>query len=117
MSRVPRKLRACSTTARMSLMPASTADSAMNSALAPFATRRASVVLPVPGGPHRIIECGRPDSSARRSGAPGAQQMRLTHVLIERLRSQPVSQRAVGAVADSSLAAASDHIDARRRHE
>ena len=29
-----------------------------------------SVVLPVPGGPHRIIECGWPDSSARRSGAP-----------------------------------------------
>ena len=42
----------------------------MNSAFAPRATKRASVVLPVPGGPHKIIECGRPDSSARRKGAP-----------------------------------------------
>ena len=70
MSRVPRKALACSTTARMSLMPASTADSAMNSACAPVATSRANVVLPVPGGPHKIIECGRPDSNARRNGAP-----------------------------------------------
>jgi hypothetical protein len=26
--------------------------------------------LPVPGGPHKIIECGWPDSNARRNGAP-----------------------------------------------
>ena len=35
------------------------------------AIKRASVVLPTPGGPHRIIECGRPDSNATRSGLPG----------------------------------------------
>ncbi len=33
---------------------------------------RASVVLPLPGGPWRIIECGRPSSIARRSADPGA---------------------------------------------
>ena len=36
------------------------------------AMRRASVVLPVPGGPQRIIECSWPRSSACRSGLPGA---------------------------------------------
>ena len=54
--RVPRKLRACSTTARISLIPACTAESPTNSAFAPWATKRASVVFPVPGGPHKIIE-------------------------------------------------------------
>ena len=34
------------------------------------ASRRASVVLPVPGGPYRIIECGRPSSIAVRSVEP-----------------------------------------------
>src|SRR6185437_16850695 len=35
------------------------------------AMRRASVVFPVPGGPHRIKECSSPDSIARRNGLPG----------------------------------------------
>ena len=38
---------------------------------APCAMRRARVVLPEPGGPHRIIECGLPDSKASRNGLPG----------------------------------------------
>jgi hypothetical protein len=59
----------------MSFTPASTADSTMNWASTAVATSRASVVLPTPGGPHRIIECSRPDSSAARSGLPGAQQV------------------------------------------
>ena len=33
---------------------------------------RASVVLPVPGGPHRMIDCSRSRSIASRSGLPGA---------------------------------------------
>ena len=41
---------------------------AMNSALNASAIRRASVVLPTPGGPHRIIECGLP-ARMRRAGA------------------------------------------------
>ena len=32
----------------------------------------ASVVFPTPGGPHRIIECGLPDSNANLSGLPAA---------------------------------------------
>ena len=38
-------------TSRTSLRPASTADSSSNAAFAWVATSRASVVLPVPGGP------------------------------------------------------------------
>ena len=55
----PRRLSqsfACSTAARTSFTPAITAESATNSASHVRATRRASVVLPVPGGPQRIIE-------------------------------------------------------------
>ena len=40
------------------------------------ATMRASVVLPLPGGPCRIIECRRPVSIATRSGAPAASSVR-----------------------------------------
>jgi DNA repair protein RecN (Recombination protein N) len=39
----------------------------MNSASTAPAVRRASVVLPTPGGPQRIIECSRPLSKARRN--------------------------------------------------
>jgi hypothetical protein len=64
-------LRGASTASRMSFTPASTADSTMNCASTACASSRASVVLPTPGGPHRIIECTRPDSNAARSGRPG----------------------------------------------
>src|ERR1700733_14313487 len=63
---------ASATASRMSLMPACTADSAMKRALERSAIRRASVVLPVPGGPHRISECGWPEAIASYSGLPGA---------------------------------------------
>ena len=66
-----RTSRACWTASRMSLTPEKTADSAMNSALNASAISRAIVVLPEPGGPQRIIECGLPDSKASRSGLPG----------------------------------------------
>src|SRR6185503_10299142 len=62
---------AATTASRMSFTPERTAESAMNSASKASAMRRASVVLPDPGGPHRIIECGLPDSKATRSGLPG----------------------------------------------
>ena len=67
---------ACSTASRMSLTPASTADSAMKCAPVARASSRASVVLPTPGGPHRIIDGSRPDSKATRSGRPGASRWR-----------------------------------------
>src|SRR6266436_616960 len=52
---------ACATASRMSLTPASTAEMERKSALNASAISRASVVLPVPGGPQRIIECGLPE--------------------------------------------------------
>src|SRR5688500_11718435 len=67
--------RECSATAMtslISLMPASTALNATNRARVAFAINLASVVLPVPGGPHRMIERRRSCSIASRSGRPGA---------------------------------------------
>src|SRR5690242_8931274 len=64
------------TASRMSLTPASTAEIATKSALNASAIRRASVVLPTPGGPHRIIECGLPAANATASGLPGASRCR-----------------------------------------
>ena len=62
-------------TARTSLTPAVTADSSTKRRSAAVATRWASVVLPVPGGPQMIAESGPaapPDPSMRRrSGLPG----------------------------------------------
>ena len=52
-----------------------------------------------PGGPHRIIECGRPDFERTAQRRAGAEQMRLPDELIERLWTQPVRQRPVSAVA------------------
>src|SRR5688500_12188524 len=54
----------------MSFTPEKTAESAMNSASNASAISRASVVLPTPGGPHRIIEWGLRASNASRSGLP-----------------------------------------------
>src|SRR3569623_1133834 len=62
---------ASSTAARTSFTPASTAEMLKNCACTRRAMSRASVVLPVPGGPHRIIEWMRPCSIASRSGLPG----------------------------------------------
>ncbi len=51
-----RSLRASATTRRKSATPALTAESAAKCAPVCCAMMRANVVLPVPGGPHRIIE-------------------------------------------------------------
>ena len=61
---------AASTASRMSFTPPSTALMLMNWASNASAIRRAMVVLPVPGGPHRMQLCGWPDSNAMRSGMP-----------------------------------------------
>jgi hypothetical protein len=82
-----------STASRMSLTPPSTADICMNSASKASAISRASVVLPTPGGPHRIIECGRPDSKATRSGLPAPSRSPLADHLVERARAQALGQR------------------------
>src|SRR5690606_35161767 len=54
----------------MSFTPPSTAEIDKNWASKPSAIKRASVVLPTPGGPQKIMECGRPDSKATRRGLP-----------------------------------------------
>ena len=47
---------ACCITSRISLMPLVTAEKSMNAALVRLAIIRASVVLPTPGGPQKIME-------------------------------------------------------------
>ena len=61
-----------------------------------FAISRASVVLPTPGGPHRIIECGRPDSKATRSGLPGPSRCDWPTTSSIVLRSHPLCERRAG---------------------
>ena len=56
--------RASATFSRMSLTPASTAETLMKAASVCAAIIRASVVLPVPGGPQKTIECSRSCVSA-----------------------------------------------------
>src|SRR5262245_22106511 len=58
-------------TARISLTPESTAENATNRAPVLSAISDASVVLPVPGGPQRIIEWSSPRSIAVLSTLPG----------------------------------------------
>ena len=58
-------------TCLISLMPAVTALNAMKSAPATDASSRASVVLPVPGGPHSTNEWSVPIAMARPSGLSG----------------------------------------------
>ena len=81
------------TASRMSLTPASTAEIAMNSALNASAMRRASVVLPTPGGPHRIIECGLPEANATAQRLARREQMPLADHLVDRFRPQPLGER------------------------
>ena len=54
---------------------------------------RASVVLPVPGGPQRMIDCSRSRSIASRSGLPGREQLLLADELVERARPHPLGER------------------------
>src|SRR5215831_11501814 len=88
-----RTARGTSPSMRMSLTPESTAESAMKSALKASAISRAIVVLPTPGGPHRIIECSRPDSNASRRGFAGARHRRAGRAV--RARGKDRSRRSL----------------------
>ena len=77
---VSRRWRARSITARTSARPALTAESSSKAASACSAASRASVVLPVPGGPNRTIECGSPDSSDVAQRRALAEQVLLADV-------------------------------------
>ena len=85
-----------STASRISFTPDSTAEIAMNSVLNALAMRRASVVLPTPGGPQRIIEWGLPGAKRDPERAALAQQVLLAHHLLDGLRPQPLGERDVG---------------------
>ena len=67
--RPPRSIqsRARAMTARTSATPLLVAESVSKGASTASASRRASVVLPTPGGPHRTIDARRPRSTIRRS--------------------------------------------------
>ncbi len=64
--------RAFSITARTSLTPADNADRAWNRRPVAWEIRAASVVLPLPGGPYRMVEAPPEPSTRRRNGDPGA---------------------------------------------
>lgn len=66
-----RFLRACSITSRTSLTPALIAESVNIFRSSAVATSRASVVLPTPGGPHRMNEGTLPVSRKRRKTPSG----------------------------------------------
>ena len=70
-SSIESRRRAISITSRMSLTPAVTADSRSNSRLVVTAMSSASVVFPVPGGPHKMMEDIRSASINLRSGPLG----------------------------------------------
>ncbi len=74
-------------------MPLSTALKATNSECVRRAISRASVVLPQPGGPQRIIEPRSSRSMATRSGLPGPEQRLLADELLERARAHALGER------------------------
>src|SRR6185437_13941627 len=96
----------------------------MNCALERLAISRASVVLPVPGGPQRIREWSCPDSMARRSGLPGPRTCCWpTTSSRDRGRIRSASGRdgsgalVSAALTLSSLGGRSDHIRPGRQRE
>ena len=66
------RARAAPTISRIRGTPSVTALNGTNTRCDVVATRWARVVLPLPGGPQKIIEPGTPRSIASRSGLPGA---------------------------------------------
>ena len=65
----------------------------MNSALNASAISRASVVLPTPGGPHRIIECSLPERERDRERLARREQVPLPDDVVDRARAQALGQR------------------------
>ena len=77
-------------------MPLSTALKATNSEWVLRAISRASVVLPQPGGPHRIIEPSWSRSMATRSGCARTEQRLLADEFVQRARAHAFGQRRAG---------------------
>ena len=91
--RSPSRARARSATSRTSLTPALTALSVSKAFSLTPATRRAMVVLPVPGGPQMMTDDSRSDSMSTRSGLPGPEVL-LADDLVERPRPQAAPRAA-----------------------
>ncbi len=88
---------------------------AMKSAWKAAAISRARVVLPEPGGPQRIIECGLPEAKATASGLPGPSRWRWpTTASMVCGRKRSASGMAGLATSNRSVA---DDIRALRRRE
>ena len=98
-SKVPcpaRRRFAASSNARLrSATPENTAESWTNASLARLASSRAMVVLPTPGGPHRISDASEPRSSMRVNAPSGPSRWSWPDDLSQRGRPQPVRERAV----------------------
>src|SRR5918996_1787307 len=109
-----RRCWARSITARTSARPALTADASSKAARAFTASRRASVVLPVPGGPYRIIECGRPSSIAVRRAEPRPSRWSCpTNSPSDAGRMRAASGRSAAGTAVCPLAAGSSNSNSR----
>src|SRR5262245_34427476 len=93
--RIPRRARSRSAspiTSRISLTPDRTAEKATKRAPVTRAITDASVVLPEPGGPQRIIECSSPVSMAVRRTRPGPRRCSCPTISsIERGRTRSAS--------------------------
>ena len=85
--------RASATALRRSATPAETAETGTKSASVLPAMMRASVVLPVPGGPQRIIEGRRAALDQPAQELPLADDVLLPDVLVERARPHPRGER------------------------
>ncbi len=90
-------MRACSrasaNTFLRSATPENTAEIATNRSPTASASSRAIVVLPVPGGPHRIIDESLPAATMRPIAPSGPGQMFLADDLVEPARAQAIGER------------------------
>ncbi len=83
-------------TSLISLMPDWTALNATNSASAAAASRRASVVLPVPGRAPEDQGVERAGVDRLAQGPAGPEQLRLADELVERARPHALGERRAG---------------------
>ena len=91
--RSPSRWRAPSIVARTSFTPAFTADICSNARAVLPATARASVVLPVPGGPQNSTDDSRSDLDERPQRPTWSDEVVLADDVIDRARPQPGGER------------------------
>src|ERR1035437_5682672 len=103
---MPSVRRAASTATRTSLTPALTADSSTKRRLVAWLSTYASVVLPVPGGPHSSSDIGASLSISLRNGVPAPVRCRCP-ITSSRLRGR--IRTASGAAARAAVFSASSN--------